>query len=207
MILEGGSGLRIREAMDKKGVKQSELSKITGISPSSLSDYINGRYEAKQDKLYKIATALNVSPAWLMGYPVPMENIKDPAREISATRVPVIGEIAAGVPIYADHKYDYVQFNNIAKFDFCLIVKGDSMIDARINDGDIVFCKSQSEVENGEIAVVIIDDEATLKKFYKNNGIVQLIPANPKYAPMVFDAKSNKNIRVIGKALAFQSVL
>ena len=91
--------------------------------------------------------------------------------------------------------------------DFCLRVKGDSMIDARINDGDIVFIRKQPMVENGEIAAVAIDNEVTLKRFYKNNGGVILKPENSKYQPRFFTAEDFKNIRVLGKAVFFQSTL
>lgn len=93
------------------------------------------------------------------------------------------------------------------KADFCLIAKGDSMINARIMDGDIVFIKKQPMVENGEIAAVAIDDEATLKRFYKDEstGTVTLVAENPAYAPMVFTASSQKNVYILGKAIAFQS--
>lgn len=81
------------------------------------------------------------------------------------------------------------------------------MINARIMDGDIVFIRKQPTVENGEIAAVAIDDEATLKRFYMDEeaGTVTLVAENPKYPPMVFTEESQKNVCIIGKAIAFQS--
>ena len=89
--------------------------------------------------------------------------------------------------------------------DFCLEAKGDSMINARIFDGDIVFIKQQPDVENGEIAAVVMGDDATLKRVYKYDGTIQLRAENPMYAPMTFTGEQLNNIRIIGKAVAFQS--
>ena len=80
------------------------------------------------------------------------------------------------------------------------------MIGARINDGDLVFVRQQPEVENGEIAVVAIDDEATLKRFYKySDDLIVLRAENPEYKDMVYTPEDHKDIRVLGKAVAFQS--
>lgn len=81
------------------------------------------------------------------------------------------------------------------------------MINARIMDGDVVFIRRQPVVENGEIAAVAIDDEATLKRFYRdgNTGTITLVAENPAYAPMVFTKESQKNVCILGKAIAFQS--
>ena len=91
--------------------------------------------------------------------------------------------------------------------DFCLIMKGNSMNNARIMDGDIVFIRRQPEVENGEIAAVAIDDEATLKRFYRDEetGTITLVAENQACAPMVFTAENQKNVYILGKAIAFQS--
>jgi len=121
-------------------------------------------------------------------------------------KVPLLGEIAAGEPILATEDFKtYVEIDDALHVDFCLKVKGDSMIDARINDGDIVFIRKQPEVENGEIAAVLIDNEATLKRFYKNNGGVILKPENSKYQPKYYTEKDFKDIRILGKAVFFQS--
>ena len=103
--------------------------------------------------------------------------------------------------LYTDEK------NFTIDADFYLIMKGESMINARIMDGDIVFIRQQPEVENGEIAAVAIDDEATLKRFYRDEetGTITLVAENPAYAPMVFTAENQKNVYILGKAIAFQS--
>ncbi len=125
---------------------------------------------------------------------------------IQTKKVPLLGTIAAGVPIYADENFDgYRECTEDIDADFCLKIQGDSMIGARINDGDIVFIKKQPDVDNGEIAAVLIEDEATLKRVYKEKGSLILQAENPKYAPIVCTAESYVECRIMGKAVAFQS--
>lgn len=119
-----------------------------------------------------------------------------------------MGEIACGKPIYAEEAFEgYVQCGADISADFALICKGDSMVNARILDGDIVFIRKQSIVEDGEIAAVVIDDEATLKRFYfdRNNNTVTLVAENPKYKPLTYKNEELNSIYVLGKAVAFQS--
>ena len=125
---------------------------------------------------------------------------------IRTKKVPLLGTIAAGVPIYADENFDgYRECTEDVDADFCLKIHGDSMIGARINDGDIVFIKKQPDVDNGEIAAVLIEDEATLKRVYKEKDSLILQAENPKYAPIVCTAESYVECRIMGKAVAFQS--
>ena len=125
---------------------------------------------------------------------------------ISTKRFPVLGSVACGDPVYMSEDRElYVDSTVALNADFVLIAKGDSMINARINDGDIVFVRKQEKVENGEIAVVAIDDEATLKRFYKYADTIVLRAENPAYKEMEFRPEDRKDIRILGKAVAFQS--
>lgn len=127
-------------------------------------------------------------------------------RPVQVARFPVLGSVACGKPIFMAEERDvYIDSVSGIHADFVLIAKGDSMTGARINDGDIVFVHQQPEVENGEIAVVAIDDEATLKRFYKYSDLVVLRAENPNYKDMEYRAEDHKYIRVLGKAVAFQS--
>lgn len=127
---------------------------------------------------------------------------------VQTKKVPLLGTIAAGFPIYADENFDgYRECTEDVDADFCLKIQGDSMIGARINDGDIVFIKKQPDVDNGEIAAVLIDDEATLKRVYKEKDSLILQAENPKYAPIVYTVESYVECRIMGKAVAFQSDL
>lgn len=128
--------------------------------------------------------------------------------KIDKLNLPLLGKVACGEPIYADHNLEsYIMRGTELKADFCLKCQGDSMINARINDGDIVFIRKQDIVNNGEIAVVIIDDEATLKRFYfyKEKNMVILRPENPKYKDIILTGEELNNVKILGKAIAFQS--
>ena len=198
---------RLIEAMDMRGIIAADLAEKTGLSKASISHYVNGRYEAKQEALHLIALSLNVSEAWLMGLDVPMSRLEsDNIISIKTKTVPLIGDIACGKPIYAtEQRGTYVITSDGINADFCLRAGGDSMIGARIHDGDLVFCTEQSSVDNGEIAAVIIDDEATLKRVYLERGKLVLAPENPAYPPLVYVGEELQNVRIIGKAVAFQS--
>ena len=130
-------------------------------------------------------------------------------RPVETRRFPVLGSVACGQPIFmAEEKDLYFDSSSTIHADYVLVAKGDSMIGARINDGDIVFVHQQPEVENGEIAVVAIDDEATLKRFYKySDDLIVLRAENPDYKDMVYTPEDHKDVRVLGKAVAFQSDL
>lgn len=127
---------------------------------------------------------------------------------IERRMVPIIGQIAAGKLILADeHIEAYLPCDASVHADFGLIVSGDSMIGADIHDGDVVFIRSQPIVDDGQIAAVRIDDDATLKRFYKNPDGCTLVSMNPKYPPMVFNSGNCDSIQIIGLAVAKYSVI
>ena len=202
---------QLLKAMELKGITQTELCKRTQIPKSAMSQYMSGKFKPKQTRTYLIAKALNVSEAWLMGFDdVSMEreieqanlsNIKNIEPIPTMVKVPLLGTIACGEPILAD----YINMPEKTKGTFALRCKGDSMINARIFDGDIVFIREQPEVENGEIAAVLIEDEATLKRVYKTENSIELRPENPTYKPMVFYNENINNIKILGKAVGFYS--
>ena len=209
-------GQRLKKALEIRDLKQSDLIRLTGLDRSLISNYISGKYKAKQDNLHIIAKALNISEAWLMGYDIPME--RDDIRtndnmlpsNISPLpkhkKLPMLGTIACGEPIFAEENIDgYISCPDNIDADFCLRCKGDSMIGARIQDGDIVYIRQQPDVENGEIAAVLIDNEATLKRVYKKNESIILQPENPAYEPLIFVREEMNNIRILGKAVCFLS--
>lgn len=205
---------RLKEIMERRDLKQIDIvrlcepySKEYGIrmGKSDISQYVSGKVEPGQDKLTILGLALNVSEAWLMGYDVPMARDSG-LMPVEVQRVPLLGDIACGEPIVANQTYDvYVQAGGTVKCDFCLRAHGDSMIGARIHDGDIVFVHEQPTVENGEIAAVIIDDETTLKRFYAYSNKIVLQAENPKYEPIVYVGEEIEHVHILGKAVAFQS--
>lgn len=200
-------GERIKFLRDKIGLSQVSLADKINVSKQTLYKYENDIItNIPSDKVELIAEATGSTPAYIMGWedsPIPSySNI----RPIAKKSLPVLGSVACGKPIYmAEEKEVYVDSTTDVKADFILIAKGDSMTGARINDGDIVFVRQQPEVENGEIAVVAIDDEATLKRFYKYNDMILLKAENPEYKDMVYTPEDHKEVRVLGKAVAFQS--
>ncbi|MGE4276885.1 MAG: LexA family protein, partial [Lawsonibacter sp.] len=122
--------------------------------------------------------------------------------------IPRIGRIACGTPLFAEQNIqEYVLLPEGVKADFVLDCVGDSIIDASIDDGDTVFIREQPEVENGEIAAVLIGDKATLKRVYHNGTILTLMPANHNYAPYSYTADELECVRIIGKATAVLKML
>lgn len=201
---------RLAQALELRGITQTELSKRTNINKSSISTYLKGEYKAKQDKVDLLANALNVSPVWLMGYDIPMQ--RDLSFDLSTLtnyvpiarkKIPLLGEIAAGQPIYADeHIEEFLPADDKLHADFALKIKGDSMINAQINDGDIVFIRQQSDVDDGQIAAVLINDSATLKRIYHMNGFLQLNAENPAYKPIICSPETCDTCRILGLAVA-----
>lgn len=193
---------RLSELMKNNGDTVYTLAEAVHLSPGTISKYTNGKLEPRRNTIEMIASYYNVNPVWLMGANEVEKYLEDALEKYH--KVPIIGTIAAGKPILAEEYiegYEYV--SEKLKIDYCLKVKGDSMIGARIYDGDIAYIRKQPDVENGEIAVVIIDgEEATLKRVYKVNGTVILHAENPKYQDMVFSKRDFKDIRILGKCIA-----
>ena len=131
-----------------------------------------------------------------------------PTSAKNKSRVPILGQVAAGLPILAEQNIDgYDTIEADINCDFTLVCKGDSMINARIFDGDVVYIKQQPDVENGEIAAVLINDEATLKKVYKYPDKLVLRACNPLYDDFVYTADEATNIHILGKAVVFKSLV
>lgn len=207
---------RLSQALETRGMKAADLSKKTKVAEGTISCYINGRYEAKQNRVQVFAEALDVNPAWLMGYDVPMEaEHSQPApapRPIpkgfvempEMVQVPLIGSIACGTPITAEQNVkSYIGVPAAWHADFALECHGDSMAPT-ICDGDVVCIRSQPEVEQGQIAAVRIGEEATLKHCYYQNGVVQLIADNPSVCPpMVYTGPDLEDIEIEGLAVGF----
>lgn len=207
---------RLSQALEARGMKAADLSKKTKVAEGTISCYINGRYEAKQNRVQVFAEALDVNPAWLMGYDVPMEAERSqpaPApRPIpkgfepmpKMKKIPLVGSIACGTPILAQQNIDgHVDAPEDIRCDFALRCKGDSMIGAGIHDGDAVYIHIQPEVENGEIAAVRIGEEATLKRVYYDGTTLTLMPYNNAYAPMVYTGPQLEDVHIEGKAVGY----
>lgn len=212
-------GKRIRAKREERGLTQEELGKAVDLNKSTIQRYESGKIEKiKLPVIQAIAQKLQVDPNWIIlktDSPKPASDDSifdrfDNVKPIRLKRFPMLGEIACGEPIWADEdRESYVMADMDIGADFCLTAKGDSMINARINDGDIVFIREMPIVENGEIAAVIIDNEATLKRFYydRESNFLQLVAENPKYSPLVYRDEQLDTIRVLGKAVYFMSAV
>lgn len=205
-------GTIIKKLREKQGLSQEELGDIVGVSDKTVSSWEINRTEPKMGIVQQLADYFNVTTDYLIkGEESSSTNeLKkiDNLFEIDKIKLPLLGTIACGEPIYADEdRESYILAGADIKADFCLKCKGDSMINARINDGDIVFIRKQDIVNNGEIAAIIIDDEATLKRFfyYKEQNMVILRPENSKYEDIVLVGEQLERVRILGKAIAFLS--
>ena len=207
-------GKKIHELRMQKGMTLEELGNIVGVGKSTVRKWENGIIaNMKRDKILKVSVALGVSPAYLMGWQestdeeiISLNNV----HPIELKRFPMLGDIACGVPKYTNEDRErYVMAGPNINADFCLRASGDSMVGARILDGDIVFIRKQDMVENGEIAAVVVnnDSEATLKRlyYYPDKGVLILKPENPAYEDLIFSGNELNQVHVLGKAMAFQS--
>lgn len=206
---------RLIEALKIRNMTAAELSRLAQVNEGAISQYRKGAYKATQENLDRLARTLNVSIPWLMGADVPMERKKAidslPANIIplpKTKKVPLIGTIACGEPILAEENIDmYLNVDESMNVDFALKCKGDSMINARIFDGDIVYIRQQSDVDDGEIAAVLIGEEATLKKVHKYTNKIVLSPCNPMYDDLIYTGEQLENIHILGKAILFASLI
>ncbi len=208
--------------MTELGERIKSLRKTKHLTQSALMDILRNEYNLKTDRvmiskwetgfqtpqadtLKILAKVLEVSVDFLLtGVETMQETHQD--MSIPIKKVRMLGSIACGTPIFCNEEHEYViATGDNANADFCLTAKGDSMINARIADGDIVFIRQQSTVDNGEIAAVVIGDEATLKRVYKTADGLMLVAENPAYQPMYFSGEELNQTYILGKAIGFQS--
>ena len=210
---------RLMKALSDNDMRAQDLANATGINKASISQYVNGSHAPSNISAGRMADVLDVSPLWLMGFDVQptaedeetnIVPLHPDIKDIKVYRTELLGDVACGTPIVANAEYEtYIETDFDPKADHCVRARGDSMIGARIYDGDIVFIKDCDIVDNGDIAVVIIDGEVTLKRFYwyKEQNVVQLIAENPAYAPLVYSGEEIDHIKIVGKALFFQGFI
>lgn len=193
---------RLTELMTDNNDTIYSLAAFLHLSPSAISRYTSANMTPKTLTIEAISTKYGVNHRWLMGEDVD----KYPDTIEVSKRIPVVGSIAAGLPILAQENIEgFEHVPEDLNVDFCLRIKGDSMSGARILDGDIIFIRKQSDVETGEIAAVMIEGEATLKRVYKINGTVILRSENSNYPDQIFSRRDMKEVVILGKAIIFQS--
>ena len=198
-------GNYIKKLRTESGFSQEELGRMLGVQRAAVQKWECGTVKnLKRDTIKKLSEIFNVPPSSFIDteYMTYDNVIAFP----KMNHIPLIGTIACGTPILATENLDgEVTVPEDIDADFALRCKGDSMIDARIHNGDIVYIRQQPTVENGEIAAVLIDEEATLKRVYLSENTITLVACNSKYQPFVFTGEQLNQIRILGKAVGFTS--
>ena len=202
---------RLTQILAEKEISQNDFARTIGLSKQAVSTYCTGRSVPKKPAIMTMARSLGVNPMWLMGYDVDKTAVDKPSAippgfipVPEMQKVPLVGRIACGTPITAEENVeDYIDAPKDKNIDFCLLCKGDSMIDAGIDDGDMVYIRKQPDVENGEIAAVRIGDEAILKRVYKYPDCIVLEAENRAYAPLRYFKEDMNNVVIEGKAVAW----
>lgn len=198
---------RLSQLRQEKGLNMREAARQLGMPYTTYVNYEKGTREPNSETLISLAKFYGTSIDYLL-----CKSDSPPGRDIppgfepmpKMKKVPLIGAIACGEPITAEQNIEkMVDVPENIRCDFSLTCHGDSMVDAGIHDKDVVYIRIQPEVENGEIAAVRIDGEATLKRVYYNPDTLTLMPANPAYAPMVYTGSQLEEVHIEGKAVGW----
>ena len=199
----------VKKICNERKIPISRLERECGFSNGYIRKLQEGKFPS--DRLLKIAEYLGLPLSYLMTGEESFENpVISNIFPIELKRFPMLGEIACGIPKYTNEdRESYIMSGTNIDADFCLKAVGDSMINARILDGDIVFIRKQDIVENGEIAAVVVNNEsdATLKRvfYYPEKSLLILKPENPVYEDLIFQNEELNEVHILGKAIAFQS--
>lgn len=201
---------RLIQVLREKNITPKELSEKTGIPKSSISQYMSGYAKPKQDRIYLISKALDINPTWLLGYDVDINIGKQ--NEMKGIKIPILGTVIAGIPVTAVE--DIIGYEEISEKMarcgdyFALEIKGDSM-EPKMSKGDIVIVKQQNTVENGQIAIVLVNgDEATVKKVrFRDNGIELIAFNSYVYEPHFYSAKEIDElpVKIIGRVVELRA--
>lgn len=204
---------RLKDLIDRKRLSYRELAELTKIPKAALQRYATGATEKiPLPRIEALAKVLGTTSAYLIGWSDQEDAASGAMSAIipmpKTTRIPLVGTIACGTPILAQENIESdVDLPEHIHADFALRCKGDSMINARIYDGDLVYIRQQETVENGEIAAVLIGDEATLKRVRIFPDHIALEPENPQYRPLVYWEQEMNAVRILGLAVAFTSIV
>ena len=197
----------LQKYMNKTEIDRYKLCEDLNFKYSTVSEWLAAKKYPRIDKIEILANYFNILKSDLIEDKD--ENIYKYKNVIplpKTSKIPLLGEIACGEPIFANENIECdVDLPENIRADFALKCKGDSMIDAHIYNGDIVYIRQQATVNDGEIAAVLIENEATLKRFYKSGDTVTLMPCSTKCQPFVYSGAELENIRILGKAVGFTS--
>jgi len=202
---------RLKEMREARGLNMREAARLLKMPYTTYVNYEKGAREPNSETLIQLADFYDTTIDYMLGKTDDPNSVTvSPSDNIlpfpSMQSVPLIGTIACGEPILAAENIECeVDMPEHVKADFALRCKGDSMINARIYDGDIVYIRQQPTVDDGQIAAVLVDDEATLKRVHFYPDHVVLEPENPQYRPLSFWESDMEHVRILGKAVAFTS--
>lgn len=190
-----------------KGLTQGQLAELIGVSESAVGMYESGRRTPKKHIIEALADVFNV-PKWAILYSEdemrPVDSIPAsirPIHELHKQKVPMIGEVAAGEPIYAPEDWD-IYVDAPVKCDAAITIRGNSMAPNYL-PGDVVYIRCTPDVPEGTIAVVFLDDEATIKHVYKRKTGLTLISDNPEYPPLMPEFEDYNRVRIFGVPVGF----
>lgn len=191
----------LKKYMEEKDINNKELANILNVSESTVGKWLLKKSVPRMGVIEQISNYFNIEKSDLIEDKNDLSNIPGIKIIKKFVTVPLLGEIACGEPIFCNQNYDnlFQIDEDLAKPDFSLTARGDSMIDVGINDGDIVFFKNTSVVENGKIVAVIIDNTTTLKRFFKNDHEIILQPENKSYSPIIIREGDGQDVRVLGE--------
>lgn len=197
---------RLKDLRIKNNELQEDIGKIIGVSGRAIGNYETGKRKMSPEIVLKLAEHFKVTTDYLLGKD---ENNNVFPMPDNAVPIPVVGKISAGLPILANENIERYEFAPSSLINknftyFYLTVTGDSM-NRKFNDGDIVLVQQQSDLENDEIGVFLIDDEATVKKYKIQNDLIILEPMsnNPIHTVQIYNPKE-KSIKIIGKVISYQ---
>ena len=212
---------RIKEAMAIRKMKQIDIVRATGIDKGSISHYVSGKYEPKQDAIMKLAKALNVDEMWLWGYETKMErapgrdkaepNVVFDTNKSQGVWIPVLGRVAAGIPInmvtdIIDQEQITEEMASAGEY-FALQIHGDSM-EPRMKDGDVVIVRQQDDAESGEVVIAAVNgNDATCKRLKKYAEGIMLLSTNSAYEPIVFTNQDIEElpVKILGKVVELRA--
>lgn len=198
---------KIKTLRIQRKMSQETLAKLTGYSDrSTIAKIEKGKIDLSENKIIIFAQALGTTPAYLMGW---IE--EDNNKETNALKIPVLGNVAAGIPISAvedilDYEEVPISWQSQGEF-FALRIKGDSM-QPKIDDGDVVIVKQQSDANSGDTVIALVNgDDATCKRLEKTDNGIMLVSTNAKYPPMFFTKEDiiTKPVVILGKVVELRS--
>lgn len=202
----------LRRYMELNDKSRKDVCNDLGFNYNTYTDWVKGKKYPRMYKVEMLANYFGILKSDLIEEKDSKERVAEiptatniiPLPEMKA--IPLVGKIACGAPITATENLEgYIKIPAQLEADFALVCRGDSMVGARIMDGDFVAIRQQPDVDDGEIAAVLIEDEATLKRVYKMPGRLVLRAENPRYAPIDLSGAELDDVRILGKVVYFIS--